>query len=155
MKIGFLCIALLSCSTWVNASTYCNPRFQFCVDYPSSLKTQYPESINGDGRIFKLVGSKADIRAYGTHAPGVFYDSDQQYLASLKSEYSKENSITYQKKKQNSYTISGYTSSGNIFYDHIVVKNREAIVVHFDYPVSEKDKMNEMIKQMSSSLRFK
>ena len=138
-----------------HANTYCNPRFDFCVDHPASLKTQYPESDNGDGRVFKLPGSTADIRVYGTNTPSVIHDSDQQYLDSLKSSYAVENSVTYERKKQNSYTVSGYTAAGNIFYNHTVVKDGEAIIVHFDYPISEKKKMNTIIKHMTSSLRFK
>lgn len=155
MKILCMGVVLISCVTWANANTYCNPRFNFCVDHPATLKTQYPESDNGDGRVFKLVGSEADIRVYGTNTPSVLHDSDRKYLASLKSKYSAGNSVTYERKKQDSYTVSGYTPIGNIFYDHIVVKNGEAIIVHFDYPILEKNKMNDIVKQMSSSLRFK
>ena len=155
MKAIVCGVMLMSACVSAYASTYCNPRFDFCVDHPASLKTQYPESANGDGRVFKLSGSRADIRAYGTNTPSVLHDSDQQYLASLKSSYAAKNSVTYERKKQNSYTVSGYTATGNIFYDHIVVKDGEAIVVHFDYPISEKKKMNAIIQQMASSLRFK
>lgn len=155
MKAVLCGIALLSCCVWANANTYCNARFDFCVDHPSSLKTQYPESANGDGRVFKLSGSQADIRVYGTNTPSVLYESDKKYLTSLKSEYAAENNVTYAHYTSNSYTVSGYNAAGNIFYDVIKVKNGQAVILHFDYPTSEKKRMAAIIKEMSSSLILK
>ena len=66
MKNIKLIIALLSISflfaNFTNAQTateeYCNARFNFCVEYPSSIFTEKYESANGDG--IELINEAGD-----------------------------------------------------------------------------------------------
>lgn len=147
-------ISLATVSTLSYANTYCNARFGFCVDYPNYLIPQ-PESDNGDGRRFKLAKSSANISAsagYNVSAYGNI--TGGQYLKEIQQDYRQNYKISYELLKNNSYTVSGYDNNGFIFYQSTKVKGDKHATVYFNYPVSDKAKMNNVIKQMQSSLRF-
>ncbi|PNK61233.1 hypothetical protein [Psychrobacter sp. FDAARGOS_221] len=154
--VAFACLVGLSqlaVSQTALAKEYCNSRFDYCVDVPSQLKWM-PESTNGDGRHFKLANSPAEILIYGSHGPSVLDYTDQQYLAAQKRDYHANTVVTYERKKGSTYTVSGYDENGRIYYHVIKVKNGTQAQLAFNYPKSEKQKMDRIVGQMARSFKL-
>ena len=106
-----------------NYQTYCNSRFQYCINYPDFLIAE-PESANGDGRIFIDKTGTEVLRVYGRlnqDANGDPITLKSQYLVDVQSIKSEKKKITYQTLGKNYYVISG--QQGNyIFYKKAIIK---------------------------------
>jgi len=139
----------------VSKKTYCNERFDFCIEYPDSFKAR-PAPENGDGQIFLSADQKTEIRAFGRLA---IEDLDQ-----IKQEYgfgSKGLKLTYKKITKNLFIISGHNQKGEIVYRKTIKKQIEyrgtpGIEVFqtlmITYPVSEKGKYESYCRYISTSL---
>lgn len=149
----FILLSLMATVSY--ADEYCNTRFDYCVNYPTSLLKQ-SESDNRSGIQFKLKGSSASIMVYGGYNVGADDNlTAKQYLKMLQNQSNKYYQVTYELLKPNEYTVSGYDNLGNIFYSHTKADNKRNATVHFIYPKSDKSKMNNIIKQMKNSLILK
>src|SRR6476660_5925357 len=45
--------------------TYCNVRFDYCIQYPKEIVYPQPESENGDGRVFKNKQGDVVLTVFG------------------------------------------------------------------------------------------
>lgn len=74
LLLGSLCLALggpwpahaATQGAWVQEV---NARFGFRFSYPAGSLQPLPLAPNGDGRAYRLPGSRADLRAYGSWLP--------------------------------------------------------------------------------------
>lgn len=147
-------ISLATVSTFSYAGTYCDKQIGYCVDFPNSV-TVKEATPQGNGRMFKLAHSNAYIMSsadYNTTSNGIL--TGVAYLKERQQFYHQYYRVTYELLKNNSYTVSGYDNRGIIFYETIKVKGNRNISIYFEYPTSDKAKMNNVIKQMQGSLRF-
>ena len=100
-----------------NYKTYCNDRFQFCIEYPLNFKPQ-GESFNGDGQVFKTLDEKAQITVYGSlPILDVTESLEQLYQMTTNKKI-----ITYKVFKKNYFIISYYDEEGNIVYEKTIFK---------------------------------
>ncbi|PKG36492.1 hypothetical protein [Psychrobacter sp. Sarcosine-3u-12] len=153
MKILLFLFCILSSSHLAMARDYCNGRFAYCVDVPNQLQW-LPEADNGDGRHFKLPNSNADILVFGSNTPSVFFYTDSDYLKEKQHRYKTGMTVTYERLKDKTYTVSGYREDGQVFYHVIKVNNGQEVVLHLNYPESEKTKMTSIVKQMARSFKL-
>jgi hypothetical protein len=100
-----------------NYKTYCNDRFQFCIDYPSSFIPQ-EEPINGDGRTFLSRDEKAQITAYGGFALVDVSATLNQYFEMVTSEIE----LSYKVLKKDYFIISYFNKNGDIVYSKTILK---------------------------------
>lgn len=122
---------------------YCNARFGFCVDYPSSL-TMDPPPTNNDGRIFH------GKHGFTMSASGMFnalYNTVQEEMRSQSSDFDK---ITYKRAKKHWFVLSGY-SGGDILYIKTYVGKDYLYHLYLRYPVSMKKYYNQLISRISTS----
>ena len=153
MKILLFLFCILGSSQLAMARDYCNGRFAYCVDVPNQLQW-LPEADNGDGRHFKLPNSNADILVFGSNTPSVFFYTDSDYLKEKQHRYKTGMTVTYERLKGKTYTVSGYREDGQVFYHVIKVNNGQEVVLHLNYPESEKDRMTKIVKQMARSFKL-
>ncbi len=153
MKILLFLFCILGSSQLAMARDYCNGRFAYCVDVPNQLQW-FPEADNGDGRHFKLPNSNADILVFGSNTPSVFFYTDSDYLKEKQHRYKTGMTVTYERLKGKTYTVSGYREGGQVFYHVIKVNNGQEVVLHLNYPESEKTKMTSIVKQMARSFKL-
>ncbi|MBV9988334.1 MAG: hypothetical protein JO301_11690 [Chitinophagaceae bacterium] len=103
-----LLLAVSGFSSDTRFNTYCNSRFEFCIQYPGSFIAQ-PESANHDGRTFIAADKKAEIRAFGslvTEGAGNIARQFATATAGLK--------ITTKTVKDSWFLFSGVDAQGNI-----------------------------------------
>ncbi len=118
MKKTLFFLILCTFSQLAQAEYYCNTRFDYCVDVPSQL-TWLPVSDNQGGRSFELVNSQANIFIWGSYEPIVFDLTDKEFLQQQQHSYHAKNTVTYERMKGDTYTVSGYDKKGDIFYNVI------------------------------------
>jgi hypothetical protein len=119
---------------------YCNARFGFCVSYPNTFKGQ-GESDNGDGQEFISADGKSSLLVYRDGREAV-YESEaecksQSYLSDITPDDTKQ--ITFKKKGENFYVVSGYQGS-MIFYQKTIFTDQGMMTAIFTYPGSQKTK---------------
>lgn len=133
-------------------NTYCNARFNYCVDYPADLIPQ-PESTNGDGRVFKNKMNEDVLTVFGTNnldtdnknALEKLYNDDLHRTNEF--DTSRDRVITYQKLGETFYVLSG-RKKDKIFYQKTIMKNEIFASAILEYSDAEKnifDKVSEKI----------
>lgn len=138
----------------IKFNKYCNPRFGYCVDYPSELIYPQPESENGDGRIFKNKNGEEILRVYGTNNsdPDFGHISlEQQYNDDLhgaeEENGNNDRVITYQKLGKTFFVISGF-KKGKVFYQKTILRDDAFGYAILQYDEDEKatfDKVSDRI----------
>lgn len=121
MRVVLASFVLFLCSfPKIGYTSYCNNRFNFCIEYPSSFsKQQKPD--NDDGLIFLSADKKTKIRAFGSLATEPFNELKQELEMAT---YNKK--VTYKTVKNHWFIISGTDKEGNIFYRK-TIKGRSTI----------------------------
>ena len=119
---------------------YCNARFGFCISYPNTFKAQ-GESYNGDGQEFISADGKSSLLVYKDVREAI-YESEtecrtQSYLSDITSDETKQ--VTYKKKGDNFYVVSGYQGS-MIFYQKTIFTEQGMMTAVFTYPTAQKVK---------------
>lgn len=97
-------------------SRYCNERFGFCIEYPSSFIGK-GESFNKDGEIFISNDGRAEIRAFGGRC-----DKESLTFSNELNWATEGMIVTYKLIGKSSFIISGMDSSGKIVYRKTVNK---------------------------------
>ena len=134
--------------------SYCNSRFQYCIDYPKDTIYPQPESPNGDGRVFKNKNGDKVLTVYGRWAMNTNGDDmtiKQQYDEDLQGgenpNGNERRTITYNKLGRDYFVISGYEDK-KIFYQKTILKNGAFCYAILRYNESDKalyDKVSERI----------
>jgi hypothetical protein len=135
-------------------SEYCNDRFGFCLDVPSILKKQL--APNGDGLSLRMSifddGTKPfNILAFGNTHINIdeLPHSLEEVLKSYKEDVEK---ITYQKKEDNWFVISGYNDSGkSIFYKKVYVGKQNLNSLSIHYPRKDKKLYDDVVNRIVGS----
>lgn len=102
---------------------YCNARFDYCIDYPSSL-TPRPESENGDGRIFVNQKGIECLRVWGSlngDAEGNPQSLEEKLNEMKAAKKSEGYSITYQSLNKNYFILTG-KKQDKLFYQKTILK---------------------------------
>ena len=133
-------------------NTYYNNRFDFVVDYPS-IFIAGEEPTNGDGLSFSH--KDASLSFFGRNA-GIWENDD---LANLFNEQKKSYAtVTYEKLGKNFFVLSGYTSTGQIFYIKTIYKisNESFITGYLVYTetTTNKDYYDKIINHIFNSLKY-
>lgn len=141
--------------------SYCNSRYNYCIDYPTIMVAQ-PEAGNGDGRVFLNPKDSATLTVYGTI--GVDLETEvpiplkERYLKDMQNikEESPNNKITYHKLGQHFFVVSGYKQD-RIFYQKTIVtqddnsQNPSFAYAILEYPESGKEVYNKISEKVFSS----
>lgn len=132
MKKWLLLAGILASSVMAQGpvfKTYCNARFAFCIDYPSTLVMQAPPD-NDDGRTFKSKDSKVQMLVYGSNN-SLMEKLETRFLAESTSSDTRK--VTYKLFKADSFVISGL-EHGKVFYEKVLFKNDEYKTFLISYP---------------------
>jgi hypothetical protein len=132
---------------------YCNARFGFCISYPNTFKAQ-GESYNGDGQEFISADGKSSLLVY-RDVREAFFESEaecksQSYLSDITSDESKQ--ITFKKKGENFYVVSGYQGS-MIFYQKTIFTDQGMMTAVFTYPTAQKAKYDAYCAKLFESFK--
>ncbi|MCU0391993.1 MAG: hypothetical protein MUE81_12810 [Thermoflexibacter sp.] len=130
----------------LNYETYCNSRFSYCIDYPTTLIPQ-GEAFNGDGQKFTSKDKKVILTVWGIN------DALDSGIKGSYAEYSKGNKITYKVLKNNWFIISGYTPKGNIFYQKTMLIDGVFKTFILEYPMTEKATYDKVCQRLLNSFK--
>lgn len=113
--------------------TYCNSRYDFCIDYPANFLFPQPESDNGDGRSFWDKANNPILTVYGTN------NIDEKSLKEVfQAEINEVETLTYQKLGKNFFVLSGYRNS-KIYYEKVILKEGNLLYAILEYNVKQKN----------------
>ncbi len=135
MKKSLMLLSLLFSSVLAQSmyKNYCNARFAFCIDYPSTLTMQTPPE-NGDGRTFKSKDGLVQMLAYG---------SNNSLMEKLETRFNAESTssstrkVSYKLFEPDFFVISG-TENSKVFYEKVLFKNDEYKTFLITYPTTQK-----------------
>lgn len=123
-------------------ATYCNARFDYCIDYPAHILSPQPESENGDGRVFHNKKGEKALTVYGRinqDPDGEPITVEQQYNDDfVRINTTKGQTITYRKLGKTFFVLSG-KKQGKIFYQKTILKGDNFAYAILEY--AEKDKL--------------
>lgn len=136
--------------------TYCNGRFGFCIDYPTSKLYPQGESGNGDGQVFKSKDAETTLWVYRDFRDNV----DPEFVIATgfnldswgNNPDSPKRVITYKKLGNTYYVVSGY-NEGKIFYQKTVITVEGLVTSIIEYPESEKEYYNKVSETIFESLK--
>ncbi len=125
--------------------TYCNSRFDYCVEYPTTLEPQ-PEAENGDGRLFISKNKKVKLFAWAN----ISLDED---LESKLETTIRGKKVVYKAVKKDWFIVSGYNKDGNIFYQKTILSNGIFKTVILEYPIAEKPTYDKVCEKLAKSFK--
>lgn len=126
-------------------NTYCNDRFDFCVQYPDILIKQ-PESTNGDGTSFISKDRSIKMSTWGSYG-----SMDEDYILSREGI-----EITYETKKKTFFVVTGWKNNGNGYYRKTkLIRSESGDIDHtvsfeFEFPKDRKPECAPMIEYIEN-----
>lgn len=122
---------------------YINKRFGFRIEYPASLEAERPPE-NGDGQAFRSTDRKVRLVASGGLLVAFTFEELWQHDLERYG-----NSVTYRRKGENWYVISGVSSDGVEFYRRLAVQGHNFADFELTYPHSEHAKYDRWVERIS------
>ena len=134
----------------VSYQTYCNNRYDYCVDYPDFLIPQ-GETDAGDGQQFISENKQNSMIVYRTFKaitgdnPTVkdAYEEDLQIVAAA--------TLTDKKLEESYYYFAGKTDGDKLFKQYTIFANNDYFVIRFEYDKAESELFNAVAKHVSES----
>jgi hypothetical protein len=132
---------------------YHNARFNYCINYPSSILLPQGESENGDGQVFLSNDMKFSMVVSGiSNSENIdirtAYEKDLNYQSSIP-----KNRLTLCKQVQNYYVISGYKGD-DIFYSKTYLFQNKFYSIYFEYPQVDHTVTDNLIKETLKTFPF-
>lgn len=134
----FLFIILTSCST---QSTYCNERFEYCLNYPSVFEP-FGSSKSNDGQIFYIDGGKIELLVWGS------VNGQNRTLEQEKAYISQSRNVEYQTINPNFFVISGF-ENGKVYYLRTEKTSTGFRSFEIRYPREEKETYDKFIEKIN------
>jgi len=133
---------------------YCNPRYQFCMDYPTGVFEDRIEADNGDGITLVSTDDGAELRIYGVMNGD---ELDLKTVQGILADERDDREITYNASKSNWVVLSGYQGTGDdrsIFYQRLETNDAGDRLSGMElvYPEAARATYDDLIKRMSLSL---
>ncbi|HEX7415258.1 MAG TPA: hypothetical protein VF411_14535 [Bacteroidia bacterium] len=142
----------------IKYETYCNQRYNFCIDYPSGLLFPQGESDSGDGQVFKSKDAENTLTVYRDFRDNI--NPDQTYtIEDAYNEDSRGNNsdkpkrvITYKKLGKSYFVVSGY-NEGKIFYQKTAITGGELKTCLLEYKEIDKEVYNKISERIFKSFK--
>ena len=140
---GWLVPVLLGKDGWM---TYQNPRFGFSLPVPPGMKTERPAE-NGGGQTFTSADGKVSVGGWAHFN----VDNDTQSVeAAFKSELALPGrTVTYKKKTDGWYVVSGVNKDGTGFYIKYAANAKYAAGFSITYPQADEKKYLAWIERVA------
>ncbi len=147
MRILTILLLLFGSQVYAQSSqkTYCNSRFGFCVDYPTTFGMG-PAPSNNDGREF------SDRDGFFMIASGMYNALENNLRDEMQSQEKDFDRITYRVKKKGWFVLSGYKDN-DILYLKTYVGEEYIYHLYIRYPVRLKAKYNTLVSTISKSFK--
>lgn len=139
--------------------TYCNSRFDYCIDYPKDIIYPQPESANGDGRIFIDKQGQEILRVFGRNNSDPEFGNitlEQQFHTDLHDieKQTDHQVITYQKLGNDFFIISGYNKD-RFFYQKTILKDGALGYAMLQYEKRDKATFDKISERIFKSFKWR
>ncbi|WP_338761500.1 hypothetical protein WAF17_15625 [Bernardetia sp. ABR2-2B] len=134
----FLFLFFTSCSS---QDTYCNERFEYCLDYPAVFEP-FGSSKSKDGQIFYIDGGKIELLVWGN------VNGQNRTLEQEKQSISQNRNVEYQTINSNFFVISGF-ENGKVYYLRTEKTPTGFRSFEIRYPKEEKDKYDKFVEKIN------
>lgn len=129
---------------------YQNQRFDYQVQYPARILTPQEAPANGDGRTFQSPEGQIVMQVYGHHNT-LSESLKERYQEMLqKHSDSPQEKITYHKKDNHFFVISGYRGNW-VFYRKTILDNNQFKTLEFSYHRSFQPKFDAIVAEVANS----
>ncbi|MFB6276375.1 MAG: hypothetical protein ABEI32_09555 [Halothece sp.] len=134
----------------VKYQKYQNERFDYQVKYPAQILTPQQAPTNGDGQTFQSPEGQIVMQVYGRH--NTLSDSlNERYQEMLQKHADSSNGkITYRKKDNNFFVVSGYRGNW-VFYRKTILDNNQLKTLEFSYHRSFQPKFDSIVREVANS----
>lgn len=126
---------------------YENPRFGFSLPVPPAMRTMRPPE-NGDGQRFASADGKVQLSAWGAFNVEHLGDVEKRWQEELAE---KGRTITYKRKADGWFVVSGVNADGTGFYLRYTANSRHAAGWMMTYPQADEKKYSPWIERISKS----
>ncbi|MBX3292174.1 MAG: hypothetical protein KF881_04670 [Acidobacteria bacterium] len=142
-------VLALSTPAQVKYTSYVNDRFEFLVEYPSSILTPQRPPENGDGRTFKSKDNKIEMRVWGQN--NALFRSVEEQFAEAKRQCGKTN---YERVGAMLFAFS-CVKNGRVIYQKTLYRESDDVFINFliDYPLREKKRFDPIVTRIANSMR--
>jgi hypothetical protein len=139
----------LSATAQVKYTPYVNDRFEFLVEYPSSLLSPQPRPENGDGRTFLSKDKKVEMRAWGQN--NALSRTIEEQFAEAKGQCGR---TSYERVNAMIFAFS-CVKNGRIIYQKTIYRASDDVFINFliEYPLREKKRFDPIVTRIANSMR--
>lgn len=127
------------------SARYCNPRYGFCVSYPSELGME-PPPANDDGRRF------FDGIGFVMRASGINNANEETLETEMRSQGEDFDKITYRTQGTNWFVLSG-NKGDKILYLKTFVGKGSINHLYIEYPARRHAKYSEVVAKVARSFK--
>jgi hypothetical protein len=124
---------------------YGNPRFGFVLPVPPGMKALRPPD-NGGGQAFESADGKVSLASYGSHNVDGLGDVEANWKEELAE---KGRTITYKKKTDTWYVVSGVTGEGTGFYTRYTSDKEHCAGWTMTYPQAEEKRYTAWVERVA------
>lgn len=125
--------------------TYVNPRFGFSLPVPPGMKSTRPPD-NGGGQQFLSLDGKVSLTAWGSFNVDELGNVETRYKDALAEP---GRTITYKRKTDSWYVISGVNKDGTGFYEKYTADKNHTAGWIMTYPQAEEKKYAAWIERIA------
>lgn len=150
LPILFLLFSLaLSSTAQIKYTSYVNDRFEFLIEYPSSLLSPQPPPENGDGRTFMSKDKKVEMRVWGQN--NALSRSVEEQFAEAKGQCRK---TSFERVGAMLFAFS-CVKSGRIIYQKTLYRESDDVFINFliEYPLREKKRFDPIVTRIANTMR--
>jgi len=138
--------------------TYCNSKYGYCVDYPSSILLPQGESGSGDGQVFESKNKENSLTIYrdlrDNMDPDVKFDIATAYKEDVDvSESRNPKTVTYKKLGKTFYVVSGYEGKKIYYQKTFLSEDGQLVTCRLVYLERDQQLYNTLLDHIMKSLR--
>lgn len=135
----------------VTYATYHNHRYDYTVEHPNFLIPQ-GEAYSGDGQKFFSEDQNIQMLVYYQYKDDFDANGDNLPInKAYKEDLSYKEGVISSKLEKDHYLIE--SKVGNIMHTHYVLFDDHYFNIYFEYPESEKDRMQSIIEHVTKSFK--
>jgi hypothetical protein len=124
---------------------YANPRFGFVLPVPPGMKALRPPD-NGGGQAFESADGKVQLTSFGSHNVDGFGDVEKNWNEELAQ---KGRTVTYKRKTESWYVISGTMEDGTGFYTRYEANAKHGAGWTLTYPQAEEKRYARWVERIA------
>lgn len=145
-------------TTATHYEAYCNSKYGYCVDYPSTILLPQGESGSGDGQVFESKDKQNSLTVYrdlrDNMDPDAKFDITTAYKEDTDvAESRTPKTVTYKKLGKTFYVVSGYEGKKIYYQKTFLSEDGQLVTCRLVYTEHDKQLYNPLLDHIMKSLK--